>query len=220
VRIEILDAARVVPGATDGLLHDLAWLGMDWMAPSSFQATRLGRIRERRRTSREWIAYPVFARAGAIAAVAKRAARRGSRTSISGGTCRGRFSSTSEAETCPGKTCGVRFIAKPDRTAYVDGFSRAVRERTSPRPSATFSLRERAAASIHLEVVVDDAEKPRHRGASARRSPAEHGAAILLREALGVYPVPLPVPLVGDAEGHAWRSAGTFESRRASVSAA
>src|SRR5205809_355989 len=41
LRIEDLDAPRVVPGATDAILEDLTWLGLDWDGPVVVQSSRL-----------------------------------------------------------------------------------------------------------------------------------------------------------------------------------
>lgn len=41
LRMEDLDRSRVRPEFTEGILADLAWLGLDWEAPVLFQSTRL-----------------------------------------------------------------------------------------------------------------------------------------------------------------------------------
>jgi glutamyl-tRNA synthetase len=41
LRIEDLDTPRIVPGATEGLMEDLRWLGLDWDGDPVFQSQRL-----------------------------------------------------------------------------------------------------------------------------------------------------------------------------------
>lgn len=45
LRMEDLDRARVRPEFTEGILADLAWLGLDWEAPVLFQSMRLAAYR-------------------------------------------------------------------------------------------------------------------------------------------------------------------------------
>jgi glutamyl-tRNA synthetase len=51
VRIDDLDAARAIPGATDGILDDLRWLGLDWDdGPGPVQTADVGNPFQSKRT--------------------------------------------------------------------------------------------------------------------------------------------------------------------------
>ncbi len=64
LRIEDLDKARAVPGASRGIVEDLTWLGIDWdndLAPEYFQSNRFARYQYAvRELCRQGLAYECF----------------------------------------------------------------------------------------------------------------------------------------------------------------
>jgi glutamyl-tRNA synthetase len=202
LRIEDLDAPRVVPGATDGILRDLEWLGMDWDGPVVIQSTRLERIQNATESLlARGLAYPCVCSRGDLR-LSQSAPQDGDVEPRYPGTCRGRFSSVEEAERVSGKPCGVRFIARPGTVSLVDGFRGPYETDVAATIGDFLIARRSGAPAYQLAVVVDDAEDGVTevvRGDDLLPSTARQ---YLLREALGLsHPVHFHVPLVVDAEG-------------------
>src|SRR3954468_11672693 len=91
LRIEDIDAGRSRPEHVDGIVEDLAWLGLAWDGESVFQSQRLPLYAEAlERLKAMGVAYPCFCTRSAIAAeiAASAAAPHGPDGPLYPGTCR------------------------------------------------------------------------------------------------------------------------------------
>jgi glutamyl-tRNA synthetase len=71
LRLEDLDAPRVVPGSAEALLEDLHWLGLDWDEGPHRQSQRLGLYQEAlERLKLQGLAYPCTCSRKEIAGIA------------------------------------------------------------------------------------------------------------------------------------------------------
>lgn len=125
LRIEDLDAERVKPGATELVLRDLEWLGLDWDGEPLLQSERrdahadaLGRLVER------GLAYPCVCTRREVqeAASAPHADHAEPRYP---GTCRGRFGNAAEARDATGRDPALR-LRMGDGVGPRAGFQDAV----------------------------------------------------------------------------------------------
>ncbi|MCK6446195.1 MAG: tRNA glutamyl-Q(34) synthetase GluQRS [Planctomycetes bacterium] len=156
LRIEDLDRDRVKPGHVEGVLEDLAWLGLDWDGEPLLQSadtTPLARAVDD--LLERGLAYPcVCTRAEVAALSAPHASDDETRYP---GTCRGKWRSCAEAERASGRQAAVRLVVEPGLVEVVDGLA-GRRSFDVAGSVGDFVIRRRDGAfAYQLAVVVDDA---------------------------------------------------------------
>jgi glutamyl-tRNA synthetase len=202
LRIEDLDAPRVVPGATEGILRDLEWLGIEWDGPVVVQSTAMnGTLAACDTLVARGLAYPCVCSRGDLR-TAQSAPQAGDAEPRYPGTCRGRFASVAEAERVSGKPAGVRFVVPEGVVEINDGFV-GPRSFDVAREVGDFLIaRKGGLPAYQLAVTVDDAAQGVTevvRGDDLLSSAARQH---LLRDALGLpQPSHWHVPLVIDGAG-------------------
>lgn len=151
LRIEDIDGARSRREHVDGILRDLAWLGIAWDGPVTFQSERLALYETAlARLDAAGLIYRCWCTRAEIAAAAS--APHGDRGAIYPGTCRGR--TTGEGPFC-WRLDMARAVAIAGPIAWRDhGHVIAA----DPAPFGDVVLaRKDAPSSYHLAVTVDDA---------------------------------------------------------------
>jgi glutamyl-tRNA synthetase len=165
LRTEDLDRPRVVPGADERILTDLAWLGLDWdegpdvsgpYAPY-VQSARQGIYRQAFDTLRErGLVYPCFCSRKDVAAAASAPQAPGDEA-LYPGTCRGLSEDEVARRRALRREPTWRFRVDP---AEVKGFVDLVRGPFEPDRATAGDfvvLRADGVAAYQLAVVVDDA---------------------------------------------------------------
>lgn len=165
MRIEDLDAPRVVAGSTERLLRDLAWLGLDWdegpdiggphapyeqSARHALYDVAFTRLRD------GGFVYPCFCSRRDIQAAASAPQAPGDEV-LYPGTCRDLDPERVRADLAAGRPHAWRFRVE---TGDVDGFDDAVCGRFDPPPGSVGDFVVRRADGVcayQLAVVVDDA---------------------------------------------------------------
>ena len=116
LRIEDIDAPRVVKDADRWIMDDLAWLGLDWDGEPVYQSQRLDAYEEALRRLRErGLVYPCFCSRADIRAAS--APNEGDGFLIYPGTCRRLPAAERESRVARGDRHSWR-LAVPD--AYAD----------------------------------------------------------------------------------------------------
>ena len=202
MRMEDLDVPRLVPGAADGILRDLEWLGIDWDGPVVMQSSGLDRMRAAIQTlAADGRAYPCVCTRGDVL-TAQGAPQAGVAESRYPGTCRGRFSSVEEAERISGKPAALRFVVAEGSMQFVDEFAGPFTANVKGEVGDFVIARKGGLPAYQLAVVVDDAAQDVGqivRGDDLLPSTARQR---LLQDALGFpHPATWHVPLVVDAGG-------------------
>jgi glutamyl-tRNA synthetase len=202
MRLEDLDAPRLVPGAAEGCLRDLTWLGLEWDGPAVVQSEGEARIRAAaERLLLDSRAYPCVCTRGEMREAAG-APHAGDAELRYPGTCRGRFTSVEEAERVTGRQAGVRFLVPGVAVAFVDGLAGPYSVDVAETVGDFLIARKGGSPSYQLAVVVDDAAQGVTeivRGNDLLPSAARQ---MLLRYALGLAPpAEWHVPLVRDDAG-------------------
>jgi glutamyl-tRNA synthetase len=165
MRIEDLDRQRVVPGADERILADLAWLGLDWdegpdvsgpYAPY-LQSRRQGLYRAAFVTLRErGLVYPCFCSRKDVAAAASAPQAPGEET-LYPGTCRDLSANEVARRQAGGREPAWRFRVDPAEVPELDDRVRG-RHRADPAAVGDFVvLRADGVPAYQLAVVVDDA---------------------------------------------------------------
>lgn len=152
LRIEDIDGARSRPEHVDGILRDLAWLGLAWDGPVVFQSRRLARYQAALDRLREQgLLYRCWCTRAEIAAAAG-APHGDAAGAVYPGTCRGR--SGGEGPPC-WRLDMARATAAAGPLAWCDHGAPV------PADPARFGdvvlARKDAPSSYHLAVTVDDA---------------------------------------------------------------
>jgi glutamyl-Q tRNA(Asp) synthetase len=162
LRIEDIDAVRSRPEHIDGIIEDLAWLGLGWDGEILFQSERLVLYAEAlARLKEAGLVYPCFCTRSAIAAeiAASAAAPHGPDGPLYPGTCR-RLSPEERtwraaAEPHAWRLDVARASARAGPLAWRDG---GMQVQAEPRAFGDVVLaRKDAPVSYHLAVTVDDA---------------------------------------------------------------
>jgi glutamyl-tRNA synthetase len=197
LRLEDLDASRCRPELAEGVLRDLAWLGLDWDGPIVTQSSRIDELREAAdRLLRTGFAYPcVCTRADLRLAVS--APQRGVEEIRYPGTCRDK-----DASELAARAHALRFRMPEGAIEFVDGIAGPQRFDVAGEVG-DFMIQNRARVpSYQLAVVVDDAAQgidEVFRGDDLLSSTPRQ---IALYEALGLaLPRWYHVPLVLDVHG-------------------
>jgi glutamyl-tRNA synthetase len=151
LRLEDLDPDRSKGEAAEGILEDLAWLGLDWDGPVWRQSQRAraydGAVEQLRSAGR---AYPCWCSRAEVARAAS-APHAGEDGPVYPGTCR------AGPAPRPGRAPAVRFVAEPGVERFVDEVKGPL-EQDVARTVGDFVIRRAdGVASYQLAVVVDDA---------------------------------------------------------------
>lgn len=202
MRMEDLDAPRVIAGTADAILRDLEWLGLDWDGPVVLQSTGLERVNDAvRRLIERGLAYACVCTRGDLR-TAQSAPQAGTLEPRYPGTCRGRFASIEAAERSSGKPAGLRFVARDGETCFVDGFAGPVVANVADDAGDFLIARKGGAPAYQLAVVVDDAAQGVTEVVRGDDLLASTARQSLLQEALGLpHPSWWHVPLVVDETG-------------------
>ncbi|MCE9595028.1 MAG: tRNA glutamyl-Q(34) synthetase GluQRS [Planctomycetes bacterium] len=156
LRVEDLDRERVKPGYVDGVLLDLAWLGLDWDGAPLLQSVDTSPMqRAVDALLAAGVAYPcVCTRAEVAALSAPHASDDETRYP---GTCRGKWRTPDGAEKATGRKSAVRLLVDDGPIEVNDGFLGA-RAFDVAGSVGDFVVRRRDGAfAYQLAVVVDDA---------------------------------------------------------------
>ncbi len=162
LRIEDIDPGRSRAEHVDGIIEDLAWLGIEWDGEILFQSERLGLYREALDRLREaGLIYPCFCTRSAIAAeiAASASAPHGPDGPLYPGTCRGLGEADRERRMAVEPHAWRLDMAKAAAGAgplyWRDGDTEVQAE---PKAFGDVVLaRKDAPVSYHLAVTVDDA---------------------------------------------------------------
>lgn len=159
LRLEDLDASRVRPEFTDGVLRDLAWLGLDHDGAPTLQSEGRAQLEAAaHRLLDEGRAYPcVCTRREIQDAIA--APHAGESHGAYPGTCRGRFASLEEARAATGRDPALRLLVDPGPVTFVDAL-RGARAIDVAAEVGDFPITSRdGQVAYQLAVVVDDARQ-------------------------------------------------------------
>ncbi len=154
LRIEDIDSTRSRPEHVNAILADLAWLGLAWDGPVTFQSQRLALYAEALATLRaQGLVYPCFCTRAEIAA-ASLSAPHGAEP-VYPGTCRG-LADPDLSRPHSWRLDMARAAAAAGPLEWHD--ERAGRVAADPAAQGDVILgRKDAPASYHLAVTVDDA---------------------------------------------------------------
>lgn len=155
LRVEDIDGPRVKKEATEQVLEDLRWLGLDWDGVPLLQSTRVQEYAgAATRLVESGYAYPCVCSRREVEEAASAPHEDWHDSVVYPGTCRGRFSSLPEARERTGQEPALRFRVETDRVPFVDGFCGP----QEGRVAGDFVIQKRdGAPAYQLAVVVDDA---------------------------------------------------------------
>ena len=156
MRIEDIDGPRVKAGASDHLIKELHWLGLEWDEPIVYQSQRTAAYREAlERFVDIGAAYP-------CTCSRKDATQAGSAPHIEDGaeiypgTCRGRYKSASEAQTQTGRPVAWRVIVKDQTIEFTDEFLGPQTFNLAKTCGDFVIFKSDGLAAYQLAVIVDD----------------------------------------------------------------
>ena len=210
MRIEDLDAPRVRPGATQRMLDDLRWLGLDWdegpdaggsYAPYMQSERQQIYTFQLQRLVDAGLVYPCYCTRAEIARVAS--APHGEEGPRYPGTCRHLTAAQRRQYEANNRRPSLRFRVDDERiVSFIDLLAGPVEQQVQRAVGDFIVCRSDGIFAYQFAVVVDDALMRINqvvRGADLLASTARQ---ILLYEALG-FPVPTfaHVPLVLDENG-------------------
>ena len=203
MRVEDLDGPRVRPGATEGMLETLAWLGLQWETPAVVQSERADIYAAAlNRLIKAGSAYPCTCSRRDVELAAS-APHADDGANAYPGTCRGRFASAEHATEQTGRPVAWRLRVSDEPITVADRFC-GERTFNLARNGGDFVIVKNShQAAYQLAVVVDDAAAGVDavvRGDDLLESAARQ---ILLRRALGLTPEPAywHLPLVVGPDG-------------------
>lgn len=210
LRIEDLDLPRSRPGATETMLADLRWLGLDWdegpdiggLVGPYVQSMRQALYDEATARLREkGLIYPCYCTRAELAQIAS--APQGDDGPRYPGTCRNLTARERAAREASGRRPALRFIAPESPVQFDDVLYGPISEAVAATIGDFIVRRSDGIVSYQLAVVVDDALMGITqvvRGADLLASTARQLALYAALE----YPRPREyahVPLMTDAEG-------------------
>jgi glutamyl-tRNA synthetase len=155
LRIEDIDSPRVKPGAAEGALEDLRWLGLDWDEGPIFQANRLFLYESSLRVlQNKELVYPCTCSRSDVerAASAPHAEHEGPAYP---GTCAQRTGA--DAANFGDRPFAWRFRVEPEVMEYVDGFRGPTAIRLREVGGDFVIWKSEGTPAYQLAVVVDDA---------------------------------------------------------------
>jgi len=202
MRIEDLDGERSTQAFADAACRDLEWLGLDWDGAPIVQSTGLARMTlaiERLLDSGR--AYVCSCSRGDVRQ-AQTAPNEGTAEPRYPGTCRGRWSSLTEAESRTGRRAGIRLLVDEGVVRFDDRVAGPQEFDVAASVGDFLIARRSGAPAYQLAVVIDDGAEGVTdvvRGDDLLSSTARQ---FLLQKALGLpHPAWAHVPLVTNAEG-------------------
>jgi glutamyl-tRNA synthetase len=155
LRIEDIDSPRIKPGAAEGAMSDLRWLGLDWDGEPVVQTQRLslyeGALEELKRRE---LVYPCTCTRSDIAAAAS--APHGNEEVTYPGTCAHRRAADAESLQAEGRSFAWRFRAA-DSPTFVDGFAGEQHIDLAHAGGDFVVWKSAGTPAYQLAVVVDDA---------------------------------------------------------------
>jgi glutamyl-tRNA synthetase len=212
LRIEDLDRPRVRPGATERMLNDLRWLGLDWdegpdiggpYAPYT-QSERLAHYTHYLQILRDaGLIYPCYCSRAEVARVAS-APQQGEDGPRYPSTCRYLTAAQRKQHEANNRRPSLRFRVDDERiVAFTDLLAGYTQQHVQQTVGDFVICRSDGIFAYQFAVVIDDALMHINqvvRGADLLTSTARQ---ILLYEALG-FPIPnfIHVPLLLDATGN------------------
>jgi glutamyl-tRNA synthetase len=202
LRLEDLDMTRCRPEFVEGVLRDLAWLGLDWDGPVLRQSDRLEALRAAAdRLVDSGAAYRCLCTRAELES-AMSAPQRGVEEFRYPGTCRDRSGSEAPDAEARARPHALRFRVPAGRIEFVDGIAGACRFDVAEEVGDFIISNRQRVPAYQLAVIVDDAEQgvtEVFRGDDLLSSTPRQ---ILLARALAL-PIPsfFHVPLVLDAAG-------------------
>ncbi len=120
LRIEDLDTTRVKPGATELVLEDMAWLGLDWDGEPLLQTARSeAHAAALKKLLDEGRAYPCICTRREIEEAASAPHLDAIETPYPG-TCRGRYATVDEAREATGREPAIRLAVTPGQVPFTD----------------------------------------------------------------------------------------------------
>ncbi len=194
MRIEDLDAPRVVEGAAEAICEDLLWLGLDWDEGPIYQSSRFDRYEHALETLRDrGRVYPCSCTRKEIAAIASAPHGPDELGPRYPNTCRG-------GPAHPDRPCSVRFRMPDPPPAFVDRLHGAID--TSAHGGDFVVRRADGIWAYQLAVVVDDAEMGVTEVVRGDDLISSTSRQLALFEALGhAPPAFLHVPLILGPDG-------------------
>ncbi len=202
LRIEDLDDTRVKPGATELVLEDLEWLGLDWDGELLLQTSRADAHREALDSLlARGLAYPCVCTRREIEDAAS-APHADDHETPYPGTCRGRFATPEEAQSATGRTPAIRLLVDEASTEFDDVLHGHQRVDVAATAGDFVIGRKDGVAAYQLATPLDDA----HQGVTqvVRGDDLLPSAARqkLVVDALGLpFPDQVHVPLVLGPDG-------------------
>lgn len=204
LRIEDLDGERVKPGATELVLEDLAWLGLDWDGDPLLQTARAPAHREALEALVEQErAYPCVCTRREISEAAS-APHGDTGEQPYPGTCRGRFASVDDALAATGRDPAIRLAVDASRgPVAVEDAIQGARSVDVAGTAGDFVIgRKDGQAAYQLATPLDDAHQGVTEVVRGVDLVPSAGRQALVLDALGLQPPrQVHVGLVHDAEG-------------------
>jgi glutamyl-tRNA synthetase len=200
LRIEDIDSPRVKPGAVQGALEDLRWLGLDWDEGPIFQTERIPMYESALRSLQaQEMVYPCTCSRSDVeqAASAPHAEHEGPAYP---GTCASR--TASDAATLGDRPFAWRFRVKPEMVEYVDGFRGPTQVRLREVGDDFVVWKSAGTPAYQLAVIVDDSAQQVTEVIRGDDLVPSTPRQLLLYEALGLAPPRfIHVPLVVGPDG-------------------
>ena len=202
LRIEDLDGTRVKPGATDLVIEDLEWLGLDWDGEPLLQTSRIDAHRAAiEKLVQHGLAYPCVCTRKEIEAAASAPHASDEETRYPG-TCRGRFATVAEAREATGREPALRLLVHAGPVHFEDALLGPQSIDVAATVGDFVIGRKDGVAAYQLATPLDDA----HQGVTEvlRGDDLLSSAARqrLVLDALGLpFPRQIHVPLVAEDDG-------------------
>ncbi len=201
LRIEDLDGPRVRPGAAEGVIETLRWLGLDWDEGPFFQSADLGPYRAAMACLAErGLAYPSrLSRSEVEAALS--APQEGSGEAVYPASLRPGDAGTPRA--FDDESSAWRFLTPDETVLFEDRFAGPRAVRPSKDVGDFVIWTRQGVPAYQLAVVVDDHRQGVTQVVRGDDLIASTGRQILLYRALGLFPLPryTHLPLVRGTDG-------------------